>query len=142
MIIGLSPDTAPHADNRLSLSSQQLDSFGLPIPNLQLRRTDVDLRTIAFAKELASEISVEMGGDEELSFGERIHSHPAGLCRMGSDNEVGVVDGNNKVFGTENLYVSGACVFPTSGATNPTNTVVALTLRLADHLIERHRSLN
>ncbi len=52
----------------------------------------------------------------------------------------GVVDGNNKIFGVENLYVSGACVFPLSGATNPTNTVVALTLRLADHLAARSRN--
>jgi choline dehydrogenase-like flavoprotein len=56
---------------------------------------------------------------------------------MGEAEGSGVVDRNNKVFGMENLYVSGACTFPTAGSTNPTNTVVALTLRLADHLIHR-----
>ena len=55
---------------------------------------------------------------------------------MARDPSQGVVDGSGRVFGVENVYVSGACTFPTSGATNPTNTVVALTLRLADHLAE------
>ena len=47
------------------------------------------------------------------------------------------MDAHNRVFGMENLYVSGACTFPTAGTANPTDTVVALTLRLAAHLTER-----
>ena len=56
---------------------------------------------------------------------------------MGFDELDGVVDRDNRVFGVDNLYVSGACTFPTSGTANPTLTVVALTLRLADHLVAR-----
>ena len=56
---------------------------------------------------------------------------------MASREEDGVVDPNNQVFGMDNLYVSGASTFPTSGTANPTNLVVAMTLRLADHLIDR-----
>ena len=56
---------------------------------------------------------------------------------MGFDETNGVVDRDNRVFGVENLYVSGASTFPTSGTSNPTLTVVALTLRLADRLIAR-----
>jgi choline dehydrogenase-like flavoprotein len=41
------------------------------------------------------------------------------------------------VNGVENLYIAGASVFPTSGFANPTLTVVALALRLADHIKER-----
>ena len=48
-----------------------------------------------------------------------------------------VVDRDNRVFALENLYVSGASTFPTSGTANPTLTVVALTLRLADQLVAR-----
>jgi len=53
---------------------------------------------------------------------------------MGNDPEDAVVDRRGRVFGLENLYVAGAATFPTSGATNPTLTVVALALRLAEHL--------
>jgi choline dehydrogenase-like flavoprotein len=38
------------------------------------------------------------------------------------------------VFGCDNLFIAGSSVFPTSGFANPTVNIVALTLRLADHL--------
>jgi choline dehydrogenase-like flavoprotein len=53
---------------------------------------------------------------------------------MHDDPHKGVVDRNCRLHGCDNLYVIGGSVFPTSGAANPTLTIVALTLRLADHL--------
>ena len=52
----------------------------------------------------------------------------------GDDPRRGVADRNCRVHGIDNLYITGSSVFPTSGAANPTLTIVALTLRLADHL--------
>jgi choline dehydrogenase-like flavoprotein len=49
----------------------------------------------------------------------------------------GVVDENCRVFGVDNLYMAGCSVFPTGGHANPTLTIVALAIRLADHLRER-----
>jgi choline dehydrogenase-like flavoprotein len=66
-------------------------------------------------------------------------SHHMGTTRMSDDARQGVVDRNGKVHGMDNLYVAGSSVFPTSGASNPTLTLLALTLRLADHLKEYYR---
>jgi choline dehydrogenase-like flavoprotein len=63
--------------------------------------------------------------------------HMLGTTRMHRDPRRGVVDANCKMHGLENLYVSGSSVFPTCGTSNPTLTIVALALRLADHLKER-----
>ena len=60
--------------------------------------------------------------------------HHMGTTRMHADPKRGVVDANCRVHDVENLYVAGSSVFPTSGAANPTLTLVALALRLADHL--------
>ena len=57
-----------------------------------------------------------------------------GTTRMHRDPTLGVVDENCRVHGVANLYVAGSSVFPTGGASNPTLTIVALALRLADHL--------
>jgi choline dehydrogenase-like flavoprotein len=60
--------------------------------------------------------------------------HHMGTTRMADDPRRGVVDVACRVHGIRNLYVAGSSVFPTSGFANPTLTIVALALRLADHL--------
>ena len=47
---------------------------------------------------------------------------------------MGVTDGNAKVHHVRNLYIAGSSLFPTCGYANPTLTIVATSLRLADHL--------
>ena len=53
---------------------------------------------------------------------------------MAANPRDGVVDSDCRVHGAPNLYIAGSSVFPTSGWANPTVTIIALTLRLADHL--------
>jgi choline dehydrogenase-like flavoprotein len=60
--------------------------------------------------------------------------HYIGTTRMADTPADGVVDRNCAVFGMENLYVAGSSIFPTAGQANPTLTIVALALRLADFL--------
>jgi choline dehydrogenase-like flavoprotein len=66
-----------------------------------------------------------------------VHSHFMGTTRMGSDPGTAVVDRDCRVHGSENLFIAGPSLFTTSGYANPVYTVVALALRLADHI--RHR---
>jgi choline dehydrogenase-like flavoprotein len=60
--------------------------------------------------------------------------HPMGGLRMGTDSRHSVVDPDLKVHGVDNLYVSSCATFPSGGSSNPTFTLMALTLRLADRL--------
>lgn len=60
--------------------------------------------------------------------------HHLGTTRMSKTPQEGVVDRNSKVHSAANLYVAGSSVFPTGGFANPTYTLVALALRLGDHL--------
>ena len=57
-----------------------------------------------------------------------------GTTRMSDDPRQGVVDRNTRVHDVENLFIAGSSVFPTVGYANPTLTIVALAIRLADHL--------
>lgn len=65
--------------------------------------------------------------DDHLNFG-----HPSGTCRMGESPSTSVVSPDNRVHGLRNLYVVDASFFPSSAATNPSLTIAANALRVAD----------
>ena len=67
---------------------------------------------------------------EQIAFG----GHQIGTTRMANNAQDGVVDSNCRVFGVRNLYVVAPSVFPTASEANPVLTLVALAIRLADHL--------
>jgi choline dehydrogenase-like flavoprotein len=60
-----------------------------------------------------------------------------GGARMSRTADDGVVDGDCRVWGTDNLYLAGSAVFRTSGHATPTLTIVQLALRLADTIERR-----
>lgn len=65
------------------------------------------------------------------------NEHQMGTTRMHRDPTLGVVDENCRLHSVSNLYVAGSSVFPAGGSNNPTLTIVALALRLADHIKEQ-----
>jgi choline dehydrogenase-like flavoprotein len=137
------PEFDPDPSNRITISASERDAFGLFLPEVELTYTQRDKATIklakAFRKETRKAFGVEPDSGRNFKF---YRAHPAGACRMGFTEKDGVVDAQNKVFGIDNLFVSGACTFTTSGTSNPTGPLVALTLRLADHLVKLQKSRN
>ena len=66
--------------------------------------------------------------------GAGLAGHHIGTTRMSKSKKTGVVDENCKSHSIDNLYIGGSSVFPTGSATNPTFTILAMSMRLADHL--------
>ena len=63
--------------------------------------------------------------------------HQIGGARMAASAAEGVVDADCRVFGTQNLFIAGAAVFPSGSFANPTLSAIALSLRLSAHLFGR-----
>ena len=63
-----------------------------------------------------------------------VGGHHIGTARMSESPSSGVVNADGRVHYVENLYVTGSATFPTSGQANPMLTIVAMALRLAEHL--------
>ena len=61
-------------------------------------------------------------------------THQIGTARMGATRADGVVDGDLRCFDAPNLFVASSAVFPTSGQANPTLSIIAFAVRLAEHL--------
>lgn len=67
---------------------------------------------------------------------ERI-AHVCGTARMGENPNISVCDKHQKVHGIDNLYIADSAVFPSSGGINPSLTIAALSLKLAQHLEDK-----
>jgi choline dehydrogenase-like flavoprotein len=93
-----------------------------------------DRRTLERGGELRQALAACLAPGGAPGPERQVWFHPAGGCAMAADEASGVVDRDCRVFGLDNLWLAGAAVFPTSGSSNPTLTIVALALRLADHL--------
>ena len=131
-------EQSPDPANRIQLS-QTRDCLGSNLPKLTIQWRDTDKDSIHRTHAiLVREFAAIRLGRLELenidnSVGLSLH-HNMGTTRMGEDPKQGVVDARCKVHGMANLYVAGGSVFPTGGYANPTLTMVAMALRLADNL--------
>lgn len=134
----LNVEQLPHPENRVTLGRRR-DAFGVPLPVLEWRWRPDDQRGLDRLRTL---VAAELGAVGRVTMDAARHPDPnahhhAGTTRMHDDPALGVVDRHARVHGTDNLYVAGASVFPSAGFANPVLTIVALTLRLARHLIEQ-----
>ena len=79
--------------------------------------------------------------ERRLYFGKDIPiggtAHQAGTCRFGTDPASSVLDTNCRAHEVDNLYITDASFFPSIGSVNPTLTIIANALRVAEHIRER-----
>ena len=142
-ILEFHAEQAPNPASRVTLGAMR-DRYDLPRLHIDWRASAVDIDSVQRAHALLGQ-ELEATGTGTLSFdpdilADRIAKfgivggHHIGTTRMSVDEASGVVDADCRVHGVANLYVASASVLPTSGQANPTLTVLALSLRLADHL--------
>ena len=141
-------EQAPNPDSRITLSDQR-DRLGLRQARIDWRLQPIDKVTIrATIERLSAELShLGLGrvrpfewltcDDHTWLEAHGGGNHHIGTTRMSATPSTGVVDRDCRVHGLENLYVAGSSVFPSFGFMNPTLTLTALALRLADHLAAR-----
>ena len=144
-ILLLDLEQAPDPESRISLAPDR-DALGLRRVQANWRLGEPERRTAArFASYVAAEFArLGIGRcriepwlrDDQVPMTNALEEtyHYIGTTRMADDPSQGVTDRNCAVHGMENLFVAGSSVFPTAGQANPTLTIVAMALRLADHL--------
>jgi choline dehydrogenase-like flavoprotein len=136
-------ESVPNSESRVTLTGER-DSLGRRVIRLDWRLDGLEMKSMRRAHELLDaglrrvglgrlDVNLEpdaSGWPPSMIAGR----HHMGTTRMHRDPRQGVVDEDGRVHGLANLYVTGSSVFPTTGYVNPTLTIVALALRLADHV--------
>ncbi len=110
--------------------------FGLPRTRIDFTQSDDFERRAKNNLKLMADVIKEMGYDDIVTnIGAQNGHHTSSTARMGKDPEEAVVDEDLLVFGTDNVYVCSNAALPNCAAVNPTSTLVAITLKLTDHLL-------
>ncbi len=152
--VGMLVEELPNPSNRVSIDTTHKDALGLPRPVIHYNRfDDYTLAGIAAASDVAKEIFHALGAEDHT---DPKHSlvgtatyrgkefpwdgagHYAGTHLMGASEDDSVVDSTQRLWGLDNLHVTGAGSMPTMGTSNPTLTVAALAFRTAADI---HRAL-
>jgi len=138
----------PLEENCIKLSTEEKDYLGTPKVELYWKKSEFDIKTVRetamqFGQYLINTNKGRLklhdwvyGAGESPKNDELAGYHHMGGTRMGTKPSNSIVDSNCKVWGQENLYIAGSSVFPYAGHTNPTFTIVQLSLRLAQHLMK------
>jgi len=135
-------EQAPHWDNRVTLSCN-LDKLGRRQVQMQTHWHEEDIHRFKRGQQIIADELARAGlGRYVFNRDEndmpRVDSggaaHHIGTTRMHVDPNEGVVDANCRVHGISNLYIASSSVFPTGGYANPTLTIVALSIRIADQV--------
>lgn len=140
-------EQAPNNDSRIALTEER-DALDMPRIRMDWQLNKLDKHTV---KQASLAIGEDIGRldigrlnirdwvmQDDAKFPSSLWGgcHQIGTTRMSESPEDGVVDKNCKVHTVDNLYIAGSSVFATGGHTPPTYTIVALALRLADHLAQ------
>ncbi len=139
-------EQAPNPLSRITLSAEK-DELGMPLASLNWAFTTQEKRSVRKIYEIIGQQAGASGigrvrlmeefwdeNDETLPVTTSGGWHHMGTTRMSNDAKDGVVNADCKIHGIHNLYIAGASCFPTGAGVNPTFTIVALSIRLADHL--------
>ena len=130
----------PDPRNTVTLDPAVKDSFGDPAPRITFGVSGYEREGARRAFAVMSSILDAVGATHvHREFGDEFGwcGHQIGTCRMGNDPRRSVVDRELRAHDVPNLSVVGSSVFPTAGPLNPSLTIVALAIRLADSLVRR-----
>ena len=126
------------ADDRVDLHPDRKDTLGLPVPRIRIRHRENERAMYAHMREqLLAIVDAAGGQDPEVAASSRaLGTHLMGTCRMGTDPTNSVVDASGRTHEVDNLYIADGSLFPTSTPSNPTLTIQAMALRIAEGMVK------
>ena len=142
--IGVCAEDLPEEHNRVVLDEELTDSNGIPAPKIEYTTSENSMRMLAHGTARAVEALEAAGAIETRTspFPIRMAGwHLLGTARMGTDPERSVVNEWGRSHDVRNLFLVDGSVFVTSGGVNPTTTIQAVALYIADAMKKRLATL-
>lgn len=144
--MGSMAEQLPYSDNRITLSRDRTDAWGLPLAVIDAEYKENEERMTRDMLATSAEMAEAAGfrdirpRDNHETLGLSIHE--MGTARMGRDPETSVLNAYNQVHAAKNVFVSDGACMTSSAWQNPSITYMALTARAAGHAVSEMRNLN
>jgi choline dehydrogenase-like flavoprotein len=132
--INMHGDCLPYETNFIELSDE-VDDRGLPKPIIHFTNGDNEVKMEQHSRKVMREIWEAAGAFNMWEYPR--NSHTLGTCRIGNNARKSVVNAYGNSFDISNLYISDGSVFTTALSVNPALTIMAISLRNADHFLQQ-----
>ncbi len=134
-LVGITEDLAEET-NTVTLDPELTDTHGIPAPRVTYRLSDNSRKMLAHAVERATEALTAAGAVKTVPMPlvREAGWHLMGTARMGRDPATSVVNARGQAHDVKNLFIVDGSVFVTAGGVNPTSTIQALALYVADNI--------
>ncbi len=134
-------DMLPRFENRCEIDPDVKDAWGVPVLKITCEHGDNERAIVKDGAAVMQQVMAEAGA-EIISVSEEVSTpggliHEVGSCRMSADAKTGVLDPYCRMHDVSNVYVFGGGPFVTTGSHHPTLTMMALTVRGCEHLVEQ-----
>jgi len=153
----------PRYENRVTIHPRKKDKWGIPIAHIETRHSENEFKMAQHMSQTA-DLFAEKLGFKLLEAGGRVRRgpqtliykllkpmaiqksgamlpgaaiHETGGARMGSDPESSVVNSHNQCWDVPNVYVTDGASFPSNACQNHTLTIMALTVRACEHILNQ-----
>ena len=130
----------PRWDNHVRIDPEVKDAWGIPALRVSMAWSDNELKLWQDAQEQGAEMLEAAGAKKVRNEGAPsvpgFGIHEMGTARMGDDPRSSVLDKWNQTHDVNNLFVTDGAAFPSVGCQNPTLTMMALTMRCCERIVE------
>ena len=141
--LGVWGECLPRYENSVEIDRNRVDAWGIPVLKINMRWSDNELNIFEDARTQAAEMLEAAGAANVKLTGQPsvpgFCIHEIGTARMGSDPKKSVVNAHCQSHDVPNLFVTDGACWVSSACQNPTLTMMALTVRACDYIIDRYR---
>ena len=136
----------PRRENRVSINKDVKDAWGIPVAHINCTHSDNEREMmrdgLESLKEMATAAGFEITYANPFLGSPGLAIHEVGTARMGNDPKKSVLNKFNQSWDVKNLFVTDGSCFVSSGCQNPTLTMMALTIRACDYIVNQHKKGN
>jgi choline dehydrogenase-like flavoprotein len=132
-------------ENHVSINKDVVDAWGIPAVHIEMSYGDNERKMVEDMGEMGAEILEAAGAkDIRVSYGPTSTPgrmiHEVGTARMGTDPKKSVLNKFNQAWDVKNLFVTDGACFVSNPNQNPTLTMMAITTRACDYIVEQYRA--